>query len=118
MKTGFHNLHEINPTDKCWNLKHTAKSMILITLSLSGNEFHFLFRNECLCVLSILKIYQNICEIQQNEIFIEIIYISNNENFDKLLTFWLVYSTDFTSKGLILILLIIAYNLILSESQQ
>ena len=50
-------------------------------------------------------------EIQQNEIFIEIIYISNNENCDKLPTF--------TSKGLILLLLlIIAYNLILSESRQ
>ena len=85
--------------------------MIFITLSLSGNEFHFLFRNECLCVLSILKIYQNIYEIQQNELFFEIEYISNNENCDKLPTF--------TSKGLILLLLlIIAYNLILSESQQ
>ena len=85
--------------------------MIHIILSVSGNEFHFLFRNECLCVLSILKIYQNIYEIQQNELFFEIEYISNNENCDKLPTF--------TSKGLILLLLlIIAYNLILSESQQ
>ena len=59
MKTVY--LHEINLTVKYQKLKRGSFFHVIILTTL--------FRDGSLYVLAILKIYENIYEIQQNEIF-------------------------------------------------
>ena len=101
MKTAY--LHEINLTVKYQKLKRGSFFHLIILTTL--------FRDGSLYVLAILKNLWKHLWNSKTRYLIKIGYIANNENSDKLLTFWLVYLTDFAPR----IDFNIAYNLIWSK---